>query len=250
MRGLVIIYASLALAQCLIASDPPHMHTGFCQLLTNQDLSRSVSRRIAMARFSQNLRDENPENATNVLNQLQELFLNQNIQEDIAAARHENIDNLFAEMQHFMAQVIRPNISLALRDVPDECIISAGFTQNSQAPLLQAGCYIRLGQGLRSENMKNLAATAFLKGGQLYAAASLSSALESRADLLLSAAQCYYWGYCNEQRHPRKQSFQILYTRYFEYAHRDALLLGDRNFITKIEQERAKITSARRKERI
>ncbi len=244
MRGLVILFAPWALAQCLIASDPPHMHAGFSQLLTNQDLARSIGRRIAMARFSQNLCTESPENVTNTLNQLQELFPNPNIQADIATARHENTDNLFNEMQHFMTQAIRPNISLALRDVADEHIISAGFTQNLQAPLIQAGCYIRLGQSLRSKNMENLAATAFLKSGQLYATVCLSdSTLESRVDLLLSAAQCYYWAHCNEQRQPQKQNFEILYTRYFEYAHRDALLLGDRDSIAKIEQERTKIAS-------
>ncbi len=254
MRGLAILFMALTFGQNLIASnfpneisssEPPKMRSGFSQLRSNRDFLNSIGRRLAMVRFSETLRDESPEARARVINHIQEhVPPGSDITAEIADARGENAEVLFSEMQHFMAQEIRPNIILALRNAPDECILSAGFTENTQDPLVQAGFYIRFGQSLRAFELKNLAATSFLKSGLLYATATRTN--ENRIDLLLSAAQCYYWGYCNEQRPLRKEHFKTLYTSYFDYAHRDAVLSNDTELITRIEREKAKTSNARR----
>lgn len=249
MRGLVIFFVFLTFCQCLMASEFPNgipgsevpkMRSGFSQLLSNRDICNSISRRIVMGRFSETLPNMTPENTIKAINHLQEIMPDSNIATAITAAKNENIETLFSEMQQFLTQEIRPNITPALRNVPGECILSAGFTKNIQDPLLQAGCYIRLGQNLRSRNMKNLAATSFLKSGNLYANAALNDTSKNHTDLLLSTAQCYYWGYCNEQRTLRKERFKTLYTHYFECAHSHALLFNDMKMVTKIEQEKLK----------
>lgn len=256
MRGLVVLSMTLALCQNLIARDFPNgipgfelpqMRSGTSQLRSNRDIFNSISRRIAMVRFSETLHDENSEVRTNAINHLQELVPGSDIATDIAAARGENATALFSEMQHFMTQEIRQNLIPSLRNIPDDCIISAGFTANTQNSLAQAGCYIRLGQALHAHNLKNLAVASFLKSGLLYAT-DAHTELENRTDLLLSAAQCYYWAYCNEEITLKKENLKTLYTRYFDCAYQNALLLNDTEAIAKIAREQAKIANARIKD--
>ena len=65
-------------------------------------------------------------------------------------------------------EAVRPKLSQTLRDaVPGELILSSGFLTKDQDPLDMAGCYIRVGQHLRSyeflENKYRFASVSFLK---------------------------------------------------------------------------------------
>ena len=250
MRGLVILFVTLALSQKLIASEfpdgipgsnIPKMCTGFSLQHSNTDIFNAACRSIVIARFSENLRSAGPEDAAKILNNIQTLIP----LSDFATTNEESIESLFSRVQHTAIQEIKPKLLPTLRDaVPEELILSSGFVVHEQSPLEMAGCYIRLGKNLRDFGLNNLAASSFLKSGTLFAIAALQNTSESRVDFLLSAAQCYYWSYCNEENSPRTEFFKSLAAQYFENATTTAQLLPEAQKITwisAIERENAKL---------
>jgi len=249
MRGLVMLFVTLALSQKLIASEfpdgipesnIPKMRTGFSLQHSNSDIFNAACRNIVIARFSENLRNASPEDTAKILNNIQTLIP----VSDFATANEESIESLFSRVQHTAIQAIKPKLLPTLRDaVPEELILSSGFVVHEQSPLEMAGCYIRLGKNLRDFGLNNLAASSFLKSGTLFAIAALQNTSESRVDFLLSAAQCYYWSYCNEESSPRTEFFKSLASQYFENATAAAQLLPEAKKITwiySIERENAK----------
>lgn len=174
------------------------------------------------------------------------------IQTGFNIALQTNRDHLNAYIEE-----IRPKLSYTLKHaVPGEMLLSSGFLRNDQDPLDMAGCYIRLGQHLRQaeflENRYHLAATSFVNAGAAYA--KLASALlgephqidvvEIRINLLASAAQCYYWAYCNEFDPSKKEIKRKLASSYFGYARENANLMPAeiQNFwITNIDRDCSKL---------
>jgi hypothetical protein len=136
-----------------------------------------------------------------------------------------------------------------------------------------AGCYIRLGNNLRCYGLTSLAATSFLNSGVAFArtaklfslcieeitnspssTATLSSSTQeetaeqvndlrkSRVDILMSAAQSYYWAYCNEGKAERKAIIKTLTEQYFARASADTALLSTEAqliWVAKIAREHA-----------
>jgi hypothetical protein len=128
-------------------------------------------------------------------------------------------------------------------------VLRSGFIAGDQDAFEMAGCYVRLGTNLRPYNLVtrsgNLAATAFLNSGRMYALiAQQVNDIEERVDSLTSAAQCYYWSFCNKAHPLRKKIIRDLAATYFERASTDAdLLTGDMKttFLDKIRTERNKL---------
>lgn len=174
------------------------------------------------------------------------------IQTGFNIALQTNRDHLNAYVEQ-----IRPKLSQTLRNsVPGEMLLSSGFLIKDQDPLDMAGCYIRLGQHLRQEefleNRYHLAATSFINAGSAYAklASTLRGELyemdvvEIRINLLMSAAQCYYWAYCNEVDTRKKEIKKKLALDHFGYARNDANLLPAeiQNFwVTNIDRDCSKL---------
>ncbi len=135
-------------------------------------------------------------------------------------------------------QRVKAKLSPTIRQaIPDELVLSSSFTDKDQDYLEMAGCYIRLGSALRAydieTNSGNLAATSFLASGYLYAAQALRTEdTEKRVDYLASAAQCYYWAFCNEYKPLRKEQMHNLAMIYFERASDDANLLPENSKVT------------------
>jgi hypothetical protein len=153
------------------------------------------------------------------------------------------------ELNYRYIQTAKAKLSPTIREAaPDELVLLSGFTAGDQDAFAMAGCYVRLGSSLRPYNLVtrsgNLAATAFLSGGLMYALiARQADSLEERVDSLTSAAQCYYWSFCNETTPLRKEIIRGLAATYFERANTDAdLLTGDMKtiFLDKIRSERNK----------
>lgn len=238
MRGLVILFMTLALSQNLIASEFPEgisgsnipkMRTGFSLQPSNTEIFNTACRSMVVARFSENLCKADSNDAAKILNTIQTIIPSS----DFSTAGNESVDSLFARMQHAAAQEIKPKLISSLRHgIPDELILSSGFVAHEQSPLEMAGCYIRLGKNLRDFGFNNMAASSFLKSGTLFAIAALQNTSESRVDFLLSAAQCYYWSYCNEGNSPRTEFFKSLTAQYFESATTTAQLLTEEQKIT------------------
>lgn len=128
---------------------------------------------------------------------------------------------------------VRPRIIKELRNIlPETLIVTSGFTSNELTPLDAAGAYCRLGQGLKQcldlENKDHFAAFSFLTAGSIYADIAYKMNqhvemikvlfLDVRTDLLLSAAQCCYWSFCNEKS--KKAKKQAIY--YFALARNQA----------------------------
>ncbi len=126
--------------------------------------------------------------------------------------------------------------------IPEGLILLSGFTSGDQNPLDMAGCYIRLGNNLRSFGLNDLAASSFLNSGVIYAQNALQAEEEQRVDFLTSAAQNYYWAYCNESLTPRKNLLSGIVVQYFARANTDTSLLNatERSiWLTKIAREEA-----------
>ena len=154
-------------------------------------------------------------------------------------------------------EAVRPKLSQTLRDaVPGELILSSGFLTKDQYPLDMAGCYIRLGQHLRSceflENKYHFASVSFLSSGGTYAKLAFTlrdeevdiNVNEIRINFLVSAAQCYYWAFCNEPDLHKKEIERTLSIDYLRYARDDANLLTDETkafWFASIDRERAKL---------
>lgn len=154
-------------------------------------------------------------------------------------------------------EAVRPKLSQTLRDVvPGELILASGFVTNDQDPLDMAGCYIRLGQHLRQsdilEDRHRFSSVSFFNAGGIYAklAFELSrqevdiDVKEIRMNFLVSTAQCYYWAFCNEPNHHKKEIERTLSIDYLRYARDDANLLPDEVnafWFHKIDQEHAKL---------
>lgn len=251
MRGLLMLFAIFAFN--LIAhefpdgipgSNLPKMRTGFSTTMSNTDIFNSACRRLVAARFSDNLRDADPEDRDKMLNQMQAIIS----PSEIAVANGENVEHIFTHMQHAATQEIKKNIILSLRNViPEELILSSGFTATEQDPLDLAGCYIRLGKSLRDINLNTLAATSFLKSGLLFATIAQHDMSEQNVDWLTSAAQCYYWAYCNDRHSLRTAKFRDLANLYFDRANLATESLRPEEKIiwtTKIENEKARILTS------
>ena len=250
MRGLVILLITFELIKNLIAndlsegisgSDIPQMRTGFSIQPSTTDNFNAACKHLVIARFSENIRNANPDDAGKIINTIQTIIS----ASDFAAVSEESAGSLLTQIQHAAIQEIKPKLSASLRhDIPEELILSSGFVAHEQSPLDMAGCYIRLGMNLRDFGLSSLAATSFLKSGTLFATVALHSPLEVRVDFLLSTAQCYYWSYCNENHSTQKETLKNLATLYFEKANTTALSLSESQktfWIPKIEEANAKL---------
>jgi hypothetical protein len=154
-------------------------------------------------------------------------------------------------------EAVRPKLSQTLRDaVPGELILASGFLAKDQDPLDMAGCYIRLGQHLRSceflENSYHFASIAFLNAGGAYA--NLARALRGNSEdvdvkeiitnFLVSSAQCYYWAFCNEPNAVKRAAKRNLAIDYLTYARDDSNSLTQQKklfWLSCIDRERAKL---------
>jgi hypothetical protein len=154
-------------------------------------------------------------------------------------------------------QEVRPKLSQTLRDVvPSELILSSGFLAKEQDPLDIAGCYIRLGQHLRScevlDNRYYFASIAFLNAGGAYA--NLALTLRENSDdmdvkeiitnFLVSSAQCYYWAFCNEPNAVKRAAKRNLAIDYLTYAREDSNSLTQEKrlfWLSCVDRERAKL---------
>lgn len=66
--------------------------------------------------------------------------------------------------------------------------------------------------------------------------------MKSRVDLLISAAQSYYWAYCNEDKADSKSAIKTLTQQYFTRASADVSLLSHQEqpiWAAKIAREQA-----------
>lgn len=277
MRGLVILFMTLLSNQFLMVnasdgisgSDIPVMHTGFSLASSASDTFNRACRSIVSARFAETIRDADPSDAARITNAVHGFIS----PAEFAMAAQENAENILARIQAAAVQVIKLKLPVSLRDiVPEEFIISSGFVPGDQTPLDMAGCYIRLGNGLRSAGLNQLAASSFFNSGAIYAEGALrlsqftehvtnnssstdaseegaaqttsfiADLKENRVDMLVSAAQNYYWAYCNESIEIRKNLIKGIATQYFERANTEAgLLSGDTRttWLAKIARERA-----------
>jgi hypothetical protein len=154
-------------------------------------------------------------------------------------------------------EAVRPKLSQTLIDVvPGDLILSSGFLTKDQDPLDMAGCYIRLGQHLRQyeslENKYRFASVSFLNAGSSYGKLAFTlrgnevdaDTNEIRINFLVSAAQCYYWAFCNEPDLHKKAIERSLSIDYLRYARYGANLLTDdtRDFwFQNIDRELAKL---------
>ncbi len=119
-----------------------------------------------------------------------------------------------------------------------------------------AGCYIRLGQHLRSseflENKYHFASVSFLNAGGTYA--NLALTLRENSDdmdvkeiitnFLVSSAQCYYWAFCNEPIAVKRAAKRNLAIDYLTYARENSNSLTQERklfWLSCIERERAKL---------
>ncbi len=252
MRGLVILFMTSALSINLDAKDfsdgipgqnIPKMRTGFSLQPSNTEIFNTACRSMVVTRFSENLRRADPEVVAKTLNTIQSIIP----PFDFSTAGNESMESLFARMQQATAQEIKPKLISSLRyDIPEELILSSGFVAHEQSPLEMAGCYIRLGKNLRNFGLNNLASSSFLSSGALFATAALQNTSEPRVDFLLSAAQCYYWSYCNEGTSRRIETIKSLAAQYFERATTSAQLLNEeqrRTWLSKIKNEKIKFIS-------
>jgi|GEM_PF-2715259 len=166
------------------------------------------------------------------------------------------LEQTYREILDHKAELAKSKLSESLRgSVPSELVLLSGFKPDEQDPLEMAGCYIRLGSNLKPlgivSESGNLAATSFLNAGGLYATVAREAG-DVNADLLTSAAQCYYWSFCNETLAGRKKAFRKLAADYFDKAHRGAVLMPEgtdedrtekRTLLKKIETEKGKLQS-------
>lgn len=277
MRGLVILFMALLSNQSMVAkapdgisgSDLPAMHTGVSSTSSASDTFNRACRSIVSARFAETIRDADPGEAARITNVVHG-FIPPN---EFAMAAQENAENILVRIQAAAVQLIKLKLSVSLRyTVPEEFIISCGFIPGGQSPLDMAGCYIRLGSRLRNAGLNQLAVASFLNSGKIYAEGALqlsrfaehvtnnsasADALEedtaqtadfiadlkkNRVDMLVSAAQNYYWAYCNETTEARKNLIKGIVAQYFEHANAEAGLLNGEartTWLAKIAGERA-----------
>ena len=119
-----------------------------------------------------------------------------------------------------------------------------------------AGCYIRLGQNLRQceslEDRYRFASVSYFNAGSAYAKIVLTlngqevsmTVKVVHINFLLSAAQCYYWAFCNEPDLQKKAIERGLSIDYLRYARDSANILTDETkafWFTNIDCERAKL---------
>ncbi len=132
--------------------------------------------------------------------------------------------NMVEQLKASYHQEVKSKISKSIGDyVSPELLLISGFTAGDQSNEEMAGCYIRLGSNLRSLEISpqpnSLSATAFLNSGILYAlGAREAEDNDSRVDLSVSAAQSYYWAFCNEGESSRKESIKSVAMVYFKSA--------------------------------
>lgn len=149
-------------------------------------------------------------------------------------------------------QGIKRKITPTLRDkVPCELFITSGFIPDDQDNLYMAGCYIRLGSSIRSSdeipNNLSLSSIAFMNSGTFYVNASLGiEDNTTRLDLLLSAAQCYHWSFCNESNTIKQQTIKNIALKYYERVKGDLELVEDMELRTiwrdKIDQNTLRLS--------
>lgn len=278
MRGLAILFMTLAFnpISMVKASDGipgshiPTLRSGFSLQSSNTDAFNRTCRSLIGSRFLETINDAAPGDAARISASIQTFIPSS----ELAIAAQESADSIYARMQHAAIQEIKPKLSPSLRNtVPEEFILLSGFTPNNQDPLNMAGCYIRLGNNLRRYGLTSLAATSFLNSGVAFARtaqllsqcveettnpplskdASPSSSQEetaeqindlrkSRVDMLMSAAQSYYWAYCNEGKADRKATIKILTEQYFSRASAETALLSTEAqliWVAKIAREQA-----------
>ncbi|MCE2716250.1 MAG: hypothetical protein ACK4V2_04065 [Pseudomonadota bacterium] len=215
MRGLVILAMILTSAQSFSANDFPEqqasipvMRTGHSVLIDHNHLIQAASRRLVLSRFSATLNRATPQEQERILGHFENETNNPALRAEIVNASVVDEDALVEEINHSVAQIIRNRFPLSLRATPEDFILASGFTKTFQDQLTEAGCYIRLGQYLKSrESSRYLASSAFLKAGLLFATIAPDKKSD---DSLLSAAQCYYWAFRNESVPEKKQSFKKL----------------------------------------
>lgn len=148
-------------------------------------------------------------------------------------------------------QGVKSKISPSLRNnIPPNLMVLSGFTMSEQDNQTMAGCYIRLGLNLRASGYAlashSLSATSYLNSGTLYAIEASRAQDEQRVDLLISAAQSYYWACCNEGETLRKDTLKNLAIQYFESSIAAASSLATEVrtiWCAKIENERRKLLS-------
>jgi hypothetical protein len=276
MRGLIILFMALLSNQSMMAkapdgisgSDIPEMRTGFSLASKPSDTFNRVCRDLVGARFAETIRNADPADVERLTNTVHNFIP----PTDLAMAAQEKTENILARIQAEAIQAIKLKLPESLRYVvPEEFIIPSGFIPSDQSPLEMAGCYIRLGNNLRNAGLNALAVNSFLNSGVIYAKGALqlarlvehitslpasADALEqdteqtadfiadlknNRVDMLVSAAQNYYWAYCNESTQARKNLIKNIVAQYFERANAEAgLLSGDAGttWLAKIAGER------------
>lgn len=249
MRGLTIMRVFIVCSCYLTAgnnnsssknSEIPYMQTGHSLVLNNSHLLQEASRRLVLSRFAENLKQENRNNEREIPRILEQITGNPGIINEIAETGDENADSHFETIQRSLANLIKQRLPLTLKNSPEDCIITAGFKKEPQDKFTEAGCYIRLGQSLKSSPLtRNLASNAFLKAGTLYASSQDDS--NNKIDRLLSSAKCYYWAYCNEYDYSRKPFLKKLSTDYLNYALIDAQPLNNEEIIIRIQTEKEKL---------
>ena len=144
-----------------------------------------------------------------------------------------NIERAINNLESALVLSIKPKLTEKLREssIIDPLILPSGFSLGDQSLLVLAGCYIRLGINLRGLNSPNknvllgLAATSLLNGGTLYAQHASQSEGFEKVTSLISAAQCYYWAFRNEENTARKASIRYLADQYISWAKNDAFKL-------------------------
>lgn len=215
MRGLVILAMILTSAKSFSANDFPEqqtpipaMRTGHSILIDHNRLVQEASRRLVLSRFSATLNRVTPQEQERILGHFENETNNPALRAEMVNASVVDEDALVEEINHSVAQIIRNRLPLSLHATPEDFILASGFTKTSQDQLTEAGCYIRLGQYLKSrESSRDLASSAFLKAGLLFATIAPDKKSD---DSLLSAAQCYYWAFRNESVPEKKQSLKRL----------------------------------------
>jgi len=112
MRGLVILLITFTLIKNLIAkdlsegisgSDIPQMRTGFSLQTSNTENFNAACRRLVIARFSENIRNVNPDDAEKILNTIQTIIP----ASDFAAISGESAGSLLTQIATFKFEVQR-----------------------------------------------------------------------------------------------------------------------------------------------
>ena len=239
---------------------PRKIRTGFSMQPSAIESLHRACMVMIRARFAQNTDSVTSEGATRISQALEETVPGLIPSTGLTQADQVSIESIYTRLEQACIPVIRPKLSPALRySVPEELILLSGFTPGDQSRLEMAGCYIRLGNNLRGPDfaLNNLAATSFIDSGILYSmdahllflmdaddSEQDTDLLEYRVDLLVSAAQSYYWAYYNAGSFMQKDNIKNIAIKYFGWASEDAALLSTEKrttWLNKIGNERTKL---------